>query len=140
MNTIRSAAGVGLLALAACAAPTESRPDGHLDGTYVGHRTIDPRCGIKSGDVTFYVDGNIISNGSRHKRHRLEGTVSTDGQFALHDLSDSRHIEGSITGTMLVATEPDGHSTKKNAKALATYDPLGDNCMWRIEAVRVPNG
>ena len=140
MNTTRFAAGAVALALAACAAPSAARPDGHLDGTYVGHRTIDAACGTRTENVTFYVDGNIISNGNRHKRHRLEGTVSTDGQFALHDLSDSRHIEGSITGTMLVATEPDGHSTKKNYKALATYDPLGDTCMWRIEAVRTPNG
>jgi hypothetical protein len=137
---MRLTAGALVLALAACAAPSSSRPDGSLDGTYVGHRTLDPSCGTKSEDITFYVDGSEISNGSPHKRHRLVGTVGTEGQIAIHDLADRRHIEGSITGTVLTATEPDGHSTKKNRKALATYDPLGDTCLWQIEAVREPKG
>jgi len=137
---MRLAAGTFMLALAACAAPSGNKPDGSLDGAYAGHRTIDPSCGAKSEDFVFYVDGSEISNRSRHKRHLLVGTVGTDGQIAMHDLADRRQIEGRITGTTLTATEPDEHSNKKNRKALATYDALGDNCVWRLEAVRVPKG
>jgi hypothetical protein len=138
---IKNRAGITLVAaLSACAAPSTYKPDGHLDGTYVGHRTLDSSCGTKSEDVTFYVDGNEISNRSHSGRHLLVGTVGIEGQIALHDLSDRRHIEGSITGTQLIATEPAGHSTSKNRKALAVYDPLGDSCLWRFEATRVPNG
>jgi hypothetical protein len=139
MHMKKRAALMLVAAVSACAAPSADKPDGHLDGTYIGHRTLDPSCGTKSEDFTFYVEGNEISNRSHSGRHRLVGTVGIEGQIALHDLSDRRHIEGSITGTQLVATELAGHSTSKNRKALAVYDPLGDTCLWRFEATRVPN-
>ncbi len=140
MKTTTLAAGAVLLALAACAAPSAGKPDGRLDGAYAGQRTIDPSCGAKSEDFIFYVDGSEISNRAHHKRHLLIGTVGSEGQIAMHDLADRRQIEGSITGTTLTATEPDQHSNKKNRRALVTNDSLGDNCIWRLEATRVPNG
>jgi hypothetical protein len=130
-------AAATLLALLGCAAPSHlSLADGSLDGTYVGHRTIDPTCGTQSQTITFYVDGSAITT-HRGRHHKgLEGTVSANGQIALRD-GGRRLVEGQITGVNLTATEQDQPSTKKNYKAMAVYDPLGSACVWRYDAVRV---
>jgi hypothetical protein len=131
-------ATLSLFAVVGCAAPSQlPLADGSLDGTYVGHRTIDPTCGTRSQDIVFYVDGSSITTHRGRHHHGLDGTVSANGQIALRD-GGSRLVEGQITGTSLVATEQDHPSTKKNYKAMAVYDPLGSACVWRYDATRVP--
>jgi hypothetical protein len=130
-----------LLTLSACSAPSHlPLADGSLDGTYAGHRTIDSTCGTQSQDIVFTVLGSAITTHSHKRKHRLEGTVAANGQIALHDIGDSRLIQGQISNAMLTATETDEPSTKKKHKALDVFDPQGAACVWHYDAVRVPNG
>ncbi len=126
------------LALAGCAAPsaTPAAPDGRMDGTYVGTRTLDPICGTQTERIRFDVAGSRIWVHVRRGRATLEGTVTADGQVALTDFAGSRHINGTIGQGRLTASELLSGNGNKNRRKTALDELTPVTCLWHFDAVR----
>ena len=139
----RRAAAVQCLAafsvvLASCAAAGvhNAAADGRFDGTYVGTRSQDASCGNERHSITFHVLDGGVSVHSRHKRRRLAGTVSPDGQLALSDPTGGRQISGSVSGVRLEAIEQITPSEGSKHRKSGLDDPTATPCLWRYEAIR----
>ncbi len=129
------------LGLTACSGHLDRavQVDNRFDGVYAGTVTQDPACGTEVRAISFQVTGGAISAQGGHRRSRLSGTVSFDGQVDLQNASGGNPVTGSIVNGTLVASETALVTTHKRHTRSGLDDPLALPCVWRYEAPRVPD-
>ena len=128
-----------VLVLGACAAHLDrAEPVGHrFDGAYAGTVTEDPACGTEVRSISFQVAGSTVTTHGGHRKRRLAGSVSFDGQIDLQNASGGNPVIGSINNGTLIATETAANPAHRKHIRSALDDPMALPCIWRYEAPMV---
>ena len=127
---------VAALALNACSSHLDRAVavGTRYDGIYTGTVTEDPACGTETRSIAFQVAGGAVSAHGGHRRSRLAGSVSFDGQVDLQNALGGNPVIGSISNGTLIARETAaGPSNRKHTRS-ALDDPMALPCVWSYEA------